>query len=213
MSEQKENQGQQGLEQGTYEIIRGRLDNYGTDLKQRLNQLNDQRKAVFGAVETQLAATEHISTENSCEARDMVPVGDRFIFGYNVHIGLKTETHIEDVFSVYEYSDRTFKEASSQLLRDQTFVADFKNLYKYYRDARFTQFVTKNGYLYFVFQIGKSITDIKTFKWLIQPDQTLKYVDSRSEHEVKQPNQPVWFPLATTNTGSLPRRSASTHFH
>lgn len=189
MSEQNENQGQQGLEQGTYEIIRGRLDNYGNDLKSRLNQLNDQRKAVFGAVETQLIATEHISTEHSCEPRDMVPIGDRFIFGYNVHIGLKTETVIEDVFSIYEYSDRTFKEASSQLLRDQKFIDDFKNLYKYYRDARFTQFVVKDGYLYFVFQIGKSVSDIKTFKWLIQPGHTLKYIDSRSEHEVKQPDQ------------------------
>jgi MoxR-like ATPase len=189
MSENQENQDQPGLEQGTYEIIRNRLGKYGTDLKSRLASLNEQRKAIFGGVETKLVATEHITTDHSCEARDMVPIGDRFIFGYNVHIGLKTETVIEDVFSVYEYKDRSFHTGSTSMLKDETFIKDFKNLYKYYRDARFSQFIVKNGYLYFVFQIGKSITDIKTFKWLIQPDTSLKYVDSRSEHEVRQPDQ------------------------
>ncbi len=192
MSETQENQdhhqgqpqSESGLEQGTYEIIRNRLNKYGADLKSRLNVLNEQRKEIFGGVETQLVATEH-----SCEARDMIAIGDRFIFGYNVHIGLKTETVIDDVFSIYAYSNRSFQPESASLLKDETFLKDFANLYKYYRDARFAQFVEKNGYLYFVFQIGKSITDIKTFKWLIQPDATLKYVDSRSEHEVRLPNQ------------------------
>lgn len=189
MSETQENQNQSGLEQGTYEIIRNRLNKYGTDLKSRLGYLNEQRKEIFGGVETQLIATEHITTQHSCEARDMVSVGERFIFGYNVHIGLKTETVIEDVFSVYEFRDRVFHPVSTVFLKDETFIKDFKNLYKYYREAKFSQFVEKNGYLYFVFQIGKSITDIKTFKWLIQADASLKYVDSRSEHEVRLPEQ------------------------
>ena len=189
MSETQENQDQSGLEQGTYEIIRNRLNKYGTDLKSRLGSLNEQRKEIFGGVETQLIATEHITTQHSCEARDMVSVGERFIFGYNVHIGLKTETVIEDVFSVYEFRDRIFHPGSTVFLKDETFIKDFKNLYKYYREAKFSQFVEKNGYLYFVFQIGKSITDIKTFKWLIQADASLKYVDSRSEHEVRLPEQ------------------------
>ncbi len=189
MSDKQENQDQAGLEQGTYEIIRNRLNKYGADLKSKLGALNEQRKELFGGVETQLIATEHITTQHSCEARDMVPIGDRFIFGYNVHIGLKTETVIEDVFSVYEYQNRSFKPGSSSFLKDETFIKDFKNLYKYYREAKFSQFVEKNGYLYFVFQIGKSLSDLKTFKWLIQADSTLKYVDSRSEHEVRIPEQ------------------------
>ena len=189
MSEKQKNQDQSELEQGTYEIIRNRLNKYGADLKSRLGILNEQRKEIFGGVETQLIATEHITTQHSCEARDMVPIGDRFIFGYNVHIGLKTETAIEDVFSVYEYQERSFKPGSSSFLKDDTFIKDFKNLYKYYRSATFSQFIEKNGYLYFVFQIGKSITDIKTFKWLIQADSTLKYENARSEHEVRLPEQ------------------------
>ncbi|MFK7786192.1 MAG: DNA repair ATPase, partial [Crocinitomicaceae bacterium] len=113
-----------GLEQGTYEIIRNRLNKYGTDLKSRLESLNEQRKEIFGGVETQLIATEHITTQHSCEARDMVPIGDRFIFGYNVHIGLKTETVVEDVFSVYEYKDRSFQVGSASMLKDETFIKD-----------------------------------------------------------------------------------------
>ena len=154
-----------------------------------MEALNVERKNVFGAVDTALVATEHISTDHSCEARDMIPVGDLFIFGYNVRIGLKTEISIKDVFSVYGYQDRKFKEGSSLFLQDETFVADFKNLYKYYREAKFSQFVRKNGNLYFVFQIGKDLGDIKTFKWVINQDNSLKYVDSRSEHEVKWPDQ------------------------
>ena len=37
---------------------------------------------------------------------DMVPVGkSKFIFGYNVHIGLKTEVLPADVLSVYELKE------------------------------------------------------------------------------------------------------------
>ncbi len=36
------------LESGTYEIIRNRLEEQTGDLRNRLQQLNDARKAVFG---------------------------------------------------------------------------------------------------------------------------------------------------------------------
>jgi len=71
------------LEQGTYDIIRNRLRAQGDDLRKRMGQLNEERRGVFGAVETRLLATEHVTTENNCIARDMVPVGNIFIFGYN----------------------------------------------------------------------------------------------------------------------------------
>lgn len=189
MSENKEHQDQSGLEQSTYEIIRDRLNKHGVALKSRLETLNNERKEVFGATETQLITTEHISTEHACEARDMVPVGNRFIFGYNVHIGLKSEVNVEDVFNVYSYVDQKFKNGDSAVLQDEQFIADFKNLYKYYKQAKFSQFISKNGFLYFVFQIGKETSDIKTFKWSVNADFSLTYLDSRSEHEVRLPEQ------------------------
>ena len=39
-----------------------------------------------------------------------------------------------------------------------------------------------------VFRVGKTVGDIKTFKWLIQDD-SLRYIDNRSDHEVKFPPQ------------------------
>ena len=63
------------LEAGTYEIIRNRLLKQGEDLRQRLDQLNDARKMVFGAIETQLIANARISTNNFCIARDVFAIG------------------------------------------------------------------------------------------------------------------------------------------
>ena len=38
------------LEQGTYEIIRNRLRAQGDELRKRMDQLNEARRGVFGAV-------------------------------------------------------------------------------------------------------------------------------------------------------------------
>ena len=38
------------LEGGTYEIIRGRLENQTQELRTRLDKLNETRKATFGAI-------------------------------------------------------------------------------------------------------------------------------------------------------------------
>ena len=94
------------LEGGTYEIIRKRLQKHGDELIVRLNNLNDARKNVFGAVETTLIASDRISTENNCLAADILALDNLCIFGYNVYMGLKSEVHLSDVFSLYEFSDK-----------------------------------------------------------------------------------------------------------
>ncbi|MCP5054104.1 MAG: hypothetical protein GY940_43455, partial [bacterium] len=104
------------LESGTYEIIKGRLDKQGKNLKTRLEKLNDARKDVFGSIENTLLGSERIITRNNCIPRDMVPVGDKFIFGYNVQMGLKSRMVPADVFAVYEYKEKNFKELDLTLL-------------------------------------------------------------------------------------------------
>ena len=89
------------LESNTYEIIKNRLSGHGKELRARLEKLNAARKEVFGSIDTVLLGTERITTDHNCQPRDMVAVGERFIFGYNVHFGLKTETNLGDVFAVY----------------------------------------------------------------------------------------------------------------
>ena len=88
------------LDKGTYEILRNRLQNRGKDLQTRLNRLHDERKKVFGSIDLALVGTERITTAHNCEPRDMVVVGDRLIFGYNVQFGLKNETAPSDVFEI-----------------------------------------------------------------------------------------------------------------
>lgn len=176
------------LERSTYEIIRNRLETHAGELRKRLEQLNDLRRDVFGSIPTELKGTERINTANNCVARDIVSIGNRLLFGYNVYIGLRTETRMEDVFSVYHCEGEHFVQESLDLLSDPNFEHDFKQLYKYYKDTSFHKFQVIGPYLYLVFQVGKTTSDIKGFKFLIE-EGSLKYVDNRSDHEIKFPRQ------------------------
>ncbi|SFU70996.1 AAA domain (dynein-related subfamily) [Pustulibacterium marinum] len=186
--EDKKQPDAQVLEGGTYEIIQGRLQKQKQDLQQRLQRLNEDRKKVFGSLETKLLANNRVSTENNCITRDIVTIESYCIFGYNVHFGLRTEITLSDVFSIYQYQEQQFKTVDLSLLQDETFITDFTNLYKYYRNTIFAKFSVIGNYLYMVFQLSDSVTDIKAFKWLIKDGQ-LHYIDNRSDHEVKYPAQ------------------------
>ncbi|MCA8829502.1 DNA repair ATPase [Hymenobacter pini] len=176
------------LETGTYEILRNRLLKSSTDLRQRLDKLNAERKQVFGAVDTRLIGTGRITTENNCVPWDMVPVGQRFIFGYNVTLGLKAEPDLADVFGVYEYTEHDFRPLGLELLQNPQFLEEFRNLYRYYKNTQFVKFAVLGTHLFMVFRVGKSASDVKTFKWLLQGD-TLTYLDNRSDHEYTFPPQ------------------------
>ncbi|MCU4175159.1 DNA repair ATPase [Carboxylicivirga sp. N1Y90] len=176
------------LEEGTYEIIKNRLRKNADDLGQRLDKLNVSRKEVFGSIESSLVATDRISTQNNCSPVDMVSIGSSMIFGYNVIIGLKTKTSLDDVFSIYSYEDRKFSEQSLSLIEDDQFLSDFENLYEYYKTTRFIKFASIGPHLYMVFQIGKKTDDIKAFKWLVKGDK-LEYKGNRHTHEFVFPDQ------------------------
>ncbi len=186
--QEKENKEQHQLSGGTYEIIKNRLQSHKESLLNRLDQLNGERKKVFGAIETKLIANDRINTDNNCIARDIVTIGELSIFGYNVHFGLRTEVTLSDVFSIYRYKDEHFQEVGLDLIQDDTFLTDFSNLYKYYRHTIFSKFALVGNYLHMVFQLSEIHNDIKTFKWLIK-DEKLHYVDNRSEHEYRFPIQ------------------------
>ena len=125
------------LEEGTYEIIQSRLQKQKEELQNKLGQLNQERAKVFGSVETKLIANNRINTENNCIARDIITIGEVSIFGYNVHFGLRTEVKLDDVFSIYSYDGSQFVNKTLDLLQDETFITDFTNLYKYYRNTIF----------------------------------------------------------------------------
>ncbi|MBM4027322.1 MAG: AAA family ATPase, partial [Planctomycetes bacterium] len=176
------------IRDGTYEILRGRLLSHSKDLRDRLDRLNQARKDVFGGVETRLLSSQRVSTANNCVPRDMVTIGDRFLFGYNVFVGLRAETRLEDVFALYQWKGGAFGPCPLDALRDPQFETDFRNLYLYYRKTVFAKFSVLGRHLYMVFRVGREVNDVKVFKWRIQ-DGTLQYVDARSEHEYVFPPQ------------------------
>lgn len=178
-----------GLESSTYEIIRNRLTNSGKELRSRLDQLNEARKEVFGSVDTALISTERITTEHNCIARDLVAIGNYILLGYNIHFGLKSETDLQDVYSVFRFEEQTFHTDSLDLIGHEDFERDFKDLYRYYKNAVFAKFAIRGPHLFMVFRVGKTVSEIKTFKWAIESEKSLRYLGNRSDHEFTYPPQ------------------------
>ncbi len=179
----------QDLTGGTYEILRKRLHEGADELRKRSLALNAERTDVFGNIDTKLLATQRVTTDHNCVPRDLVAIGNRFLFGYNVQFGLKTETHIGDVLSFYRFEDLQFHtEPIDSVLGDERFATDFEALYRFYKNTAFSRFYLSGPFLYFVFQVGKSTNDYKAFKFRVA-GQRLEYIDNRSEHEVKTPTQ------------------------
>ncbi len=175
------------LEAGAYEVIRQRLDKHGAELHRRLDLLNADRKSEFGGIDTALLATTRLTTDNNCVPRDMTAIGPRrFLFGYNVHLGLRTTMRVEDVFAVYDYrpEDHTVHPNKDSLLSDPAFTEDFNYLYRYYKNASFLMFHRIGPHLYLAMQAGRDAAEVKTFKWLVDDEAgTLKYLGSRFDHE------------------------------
>lgn len=183
-------QPQEALEGGAYEIIRRRLQQQAVALDERINKLNVSRREVFGAVETRLIGTERILTANNCVPRDMVAIGHRLLFGYNVQLGLRKEMTVGDVFAIYaEQAGKGFAEQPLDLIGDAGFQRDFTELYRYYKTTTFVKFAEIGPHLFMVFRVGRGVADVKTFKWLVGDDGTLRYLDNRSEHEYRFPSQ------------------------
>lgn len=181
------------LDAGTYEVLRERLRSSAGEIRSRIAALNAARAEVFGNIETRLLETVRVTTEHNCVPRDLAAIGERFLFGYNVQFGLKTETHLTDVFAVYRFKDHQFhSEPLSTLLDNEQFERDFRELYRFYKGTSLAKFFFLGPFLHLVFQVGKTPLDIKTFKWRLPPnkeDRPLEYVDNRSEHEVRYPPQ------------------------
>ncbi|WP_103939716.1 DNA repair ATPase [Thermomonospora echinospora] len=193
------------MDSGTYEVLRARLTEQAAELARRAETLNARRVEVFGSAELRLLGTERIRTGNNCVPRDIVPVtgavvpadgepghqSGLMLFGYNVFIGLKPETTIDDVFSLHRFTrdgdafrfDDVAADEAPGLLRDPRFEKDFADLYRYYRDTRLMQLRRLDGKLLAVFQTGARTTDIRVLRWQIHPDGTAEYLDAQGERD------------------------------
>ena len=94
------------MEGGSYDVIRQRLLEQAAELAAKAEALNARRKKVFGGAELALIANERIRTEHNCIARDLVSVAGHMLFGFQVFMGLKTETGVSDVFAFYKFEKK-----------------------------------------------------------------------------------------------------------
>ena len=182
-------------EGGAYELIRDRLLAQGKALQVETQSLNNARIEEFGSTDMFVVGRARARTENNCTARDIIRVGDYLLFGYNVFIGLKKETKIEDVFALYklQQNDGSFdfspQSISGTFLSTPQFVKEFNELYAYYKNSRLLQLVVKNQKLLAAFQIGEKVSDIKVFRWNLSSDEKeITYIDNRGERDIALPS-------------------------
>ncbi|MCW4453229.1 DNA repair ATPase [Flavobacterium sp. MXW15] len=179
---------------GAYEVLRRRLGEQGQRLRQVVEALNAQRLAEFGDSRLEVVGRFRIRTGNNCVGRDIVQIGaDQLLFGYNVFIGLKTQTRIEDVFGLYRLVkgedgyDVAPVDFKGTFLSQPGFVHDFGELYAYYKHARLLQLIVAGGKLLAAFQIGERSSDVRVFRWAIDAAGELTYLDARGERDIALP--------------------------
>ncbi|MEZ4403320.1 MAG: DNA repair ATPase [Kofleriaceae bacterium] len=178
---------------GNYQVLRQRLAAAGAELARRAEALNQRRKTLFGATEPQLLATERVRSAHNCAPVDIVAVGDELLLGFNVFLGLKSETQVSDVLARHRFEPTEgggFDTAPVAAGGPDDFLAgpdlarDFANLYRYYRDARLIQLIKRDTLLLAVFQAGATWRDHKVLRWRIEPDGRVVYVDDRGDRDL-----------------------------
>jgi len=181
---------------GSYDIIRQRLLEQGDVLDQKVGAFNKARSDAFGSTDLIVAGRSRVRTENNCLGRDIVQVGKYLIFGYNVFIGLKKSTKIEDVFSVYTLQKKEDVyslepvDITTSFFADSKFRHDFDELYRYYKETQLVQLVIKEGKLLAGFKIGERLDDLRVFRWSVSADmESVTYIDNRGERELDLPER------------------------
>ncbi|TDM08853.1 MAG: DNA repair protein [Ideonella sp. MAG2] len=180
-------------EGGSYELLKKRLQTQGEALLAKTQALNEARLGAFGRSEQSLLLRTRARTDNNCVARDLVRIGDVLLFGYNVFIGLKKETAVGDVFALYRLAEQGGADEleavplAGSFLDDPRFVADFRELHAYYKQATLLQLRVTQDKLLAAFQIGQQLHDLRVFRWSIEPGGGVRYVDNRGERDMALP--------------------------
>jgi len=211
MAEPQTNAGEGTLEGGSYDVIRRRLLDRAAELGKRCDQLNSARQALFGGRELALLATDRVRTENNCVPRDVVSVAGFLLFGFQVFIGLKTETKPSDAFSTYRFeragegfdlSSVPF-EGPLEFLANPEFTREFSDVFRYYKDARVLQLRRTDTRLLIVTQIGATARDLKVFRFAIDAQGRVAYMDARGEEDAAPPRSHAFAWTRTTRENQV----------
>lgn len=196
----------QKLEGGSYEVIRRRLLEQAAELSRRAEVLNQKRQRLFGGGELTLLATDRVRTSNNCIPRDLVSVDGHLLVGFQVFIGLKSETTVGDVLSLYRF-ERTAdgfdlsggtEGSVSDFLRDPEFDKQFRDVFRYNKEARLLQLRRTDQRLLVVVQIGAALRDVKVFRFGIDARGRVSFMDARGEEDWVPPrSHPFEWTLTT----------------
>ena len=198
--------GETKLTGGSYDVIRRRLLDRAAELGQRCEALNAARCKLFGGRELALLATERVRTENNCVPRDVVSIAGHLLFGFQVFIGLKSETKPSDALSTYRFqkSGEAFDLSSAafegplSFLANPDFTREFSDVFRYYKDARLLQLRRTDTRLLIVTQIGTTTRDVKVFRFAIDAQSRVSYMDARGEEDAVPPRRHAFSWTPTT---------------
>ncbi len=183
---------------GSYDVIVARLQEQANVLKSKADTLNGHRTETFGSSALEVLGNERVRTENNCVPRDIVQVEGHLLFGYNVFLGLKTETRVEDVFNLHRFvqAEGGFdigaaspEAAERGFLEDERFLREFAELHKFYKTAKLIRLSRNETKLLAVFQIGETHKDVRVFRWALAANSPPVYIDNRGEREHQFPPQ------------------------
>lgn len=180
---------------GSYEVLAKRLETQGNTLESLVSGLNSQRLSEFGGTQMDILGRMRVRTENNCIGQDIVFVDDMLVFGYNVFMGLKQTTRLEDVFSVFrlQNSEHGYDVATVDLkdtfLSEPGFVKDFNELYAYFKNTQLQQMLVRDGKLLISFQIGPRREETRVFRFSLDANgKNPKYIDNRGERDIRLPS-------------------------
>jgi hypothetical protein len=185
------------LEGGSYDVIRKRLLVEAEELARRAEDLNQRRIKTFGGSQLALLATERVRTENNCVPRDIRNVNGQLVFGYNVFLGLKSETVVGDVFSLHNFIETApgafdlspIEVPADHFLAQGAFVREFADLYRYNRDTKLLMLRTTDTRVLAIFQTSNRLADQRVFRWGIDKSGAIKFIDGRGEEDHFLPKQ------------------------
>jgi hypothetical protein len=187
-------------EGGSYEVIRQRLLQQAADLGAKTDALNLARRETFGGSDMALLDTVRVRTDNACVPRDILNVAGHLLFGFHVVVGIRSETNVGDVLSLHHLQEAPggveltpAQPAVAAFLADDSFVRDFRTVFRYAREARLLQLRRTEQRLLLICQTGPSASDLKMFRFSADPSGRVAYLDARGEEDNKLPD-PYDFP-------------------
>jgi hypothetical protein len=181
-------------EGGSYEVIRQRLLLQSAELGAKAEALNEARRRTFGGSELALQETVRVRTENACVPRDILNVGGHLLFGFHVLVGIRSETNVGDVLSLHQFQQgpdglelHVADPTVAAFLAEEGFVRDFRTVFRYTREARLLQLRRTEQRILLLCQNGPSTSDLKVFRFSVDSNNRVTYMDARGEEDNKLP--------------------------